>query len=77
MWAFQNLTAYGVILVIWGALFELVGFGLMFLVYRAIQHEEKTAKELNDAPQPPATEAAKPLPSPTPAREREVAVTRR
>jgi hypothetical protein len=34
-------TSYGAILVVWGLVFEVAGFALMWVVYRATQREER------------------------------------
>jgi len=40
MHVFLNL-GYGAILVLWGLIFELLGFAFVAIIYRAIQREEQ------------------------------------
>jgi Na+-transporting methylmalonyl-CoA/oxaloacetate decarboxylase gamma subunit len=59
-------SGYGVILLIWGVAFELVGTGIVLLVNRAIRSEERQEEVTESVPPPETNQLEQP-----PAEERE------
>jgi flagellar basal body-associated protein FliL len=52
---------FGIILILWAVVFEVAGFGLMYLFYRALQRDEarldRQAQQAADASRPAASAA--------------------